>query len=380
MDYVDRFIDNISHMSKRDKIVKFEHMITYSSKEYFIDNRVYDKFLRVLDKGVLDKTLASSGASHFVHDWDVVEKHFKSLSMTGAGKALMRMPFSSIDKLVPLRDDDSIRLKLKTIKQLILCHERTILIKYSDKIIPTTYFGYHPDLWRQIGIDAMICEVNINRNYPVSRMLMSMINNLHGWIWNNSNQKIFELFSVMRLQDIPDEYYLKRGDVVPIDDPADTFSRLKIKNYVTENILRIFLLNFPKSVPLNDIISEGSIGLAIEHYDPESNFSWAPYAAQLVNMLDDSPGVLQILKTIDTNILLRNGKNISKMPWIKSQDMVKYFKDLELREDSCCVICLDNISEIDAQVKTRCGHVYHYECFTKIPNKFSCPMCRQQML
>ena len=380
MDYVDRFVDNISHMTKREKIVKLCHMVAYSNKEYFNMNRVYEKFQKILDKKTIDKTLASCGASHFVHPWDVVEKHFNALNKTDAGKAVLKMPYSFLDRLVPLRDDNSIKLRHRDIKDVILSDERNFLIKFSEKIIPTTYYGYHVELWREVGIDAMICEALINRGHPPYGLMKAMVQNLHSWVWNNSPQKIFDLFSAMQLQNVPVEYYLKRGDVVPIDNPSEVFSRLKNGSYLTENILRIFLENFPKDIRMEDVIQEGSIELAIEYYDPESNFDWSPYTTQLVNMIDESPGVLQILKTISTDRLLSNARNISKMPWIKPKDMENYFKNLESSsEEAQCAICLDVVSHIDAQIKTACNHTYHYRCFDKIIDKSSCPMCRQKM-
>ena len=96
--------------------------------------------------------------------------------------------------------------------------------------------------------------------------------------------------------------------------------------------------------------------------------------SDLVDIYDEIPQVEAILKTVDIQTILKNGKNISKFSWITHDHMEKFFDN---RGDDTCAICLGSLNENQAIIKTACNHTFHYKCFGQVRDKSACPLCRQ---
>jgi hypothetical protein len=222
----------------------------------------------------------------------------------------------------------------------------------------------------------MLCDYIIdNRNKDY---ILDLLNKVHQWIRQSPVKEVVELYETMGCQ-VPGYYRLYNNQTEMIE-PGEVPKIVEmVKMHPTyrmnENILRALFFDLGATPDIDFIIKQGYIGLAIKLYDANSKFDWSVYTEDLVDNMEKFPIIEDLLKTIHPQNILKYGKNISKFPWITHKDMVDFF---EKRDDgTTCPICLDDITNARASVSTACGHAFHYECFSRVSNKNSCPMCRQ---
>ena len=70
--------------------------------------------------------------------------------------------------------------------------------------------------------------------------------------------------------------------------------------------------------------------------------------------------------------------NISKIPWLKKQEITQAIIDKYGKDNKCC-ICLEIIND-DIHI-SKCNHIFHYKCIEKAINKniMDCPICRSNL-
>lgn len=345
-------------------------------RKHFDEFGFYPVFLEAVGEAAADKHLAINGNLQSVKD-DINEmiSIYGKLNRYEARKALMNVPSSQIPILMAGRDDNSIYLSHKGIQTLV-DYERHIIKKYHSKFIT----GKFPLSINKIDLsnnaaDKLICMCLVDKGDVTSRIVTALLDEYHPWIFRSPVKLIVELYELLDFE-VPD--FLRLANMQPEmvkGDPNHIMVMLESHDIqITENILKLLYRDIGAQADIQKIMEYGYTKLAVELYDPTKNVNWSQYVSELVDIYDEMPQVEAILKTIDIQTILKNGKNISKFSWINHEHMEKFFDNTG---NDTCAICLGSLTENQAIIKTACGHTFHYNCFRQVRDKSACPLCRQ---
>ena len=260
--------------------------------------------------------------------------------------------------------------------QALVEFERHIIRKYSSKFIT----GKFPLSLNKIDLsnnaaDKLICLCLIDDSDVTSRIIRELLDEYHPWVYRSPVKLIVELYELIDLE-VPD--FLRLANMQPElvkGNPNHIMVMLESHDIqITENMLKLLYRDMGAEADIPLVMEYGYTRLAVELYDPEKNVNWSQYVSELVDIYDEMPQVEAILKTLDIQTILKNGKNISKFSWITHDHMEKFFDNMG---NDTCAICLGSLTENQAIIKTVCNHTFHYKCFRQVRDKSACPLCRQ---
>ena len=346
------------------------------SRKHFDEHGFYPIFIDSVGEREVDKQLAIRGNLQYVKDnIQTMVDIYGNLNRYDAKRALMNVPSCQIPVLMAGRDDKSIYLSHESIRALVE-FERPIIRKYSSKFIT----GKFPLSINKLNLsnnaaDKLICLCMIDSSGVTCQIVTSLLDEYHPWVYRSPVKLIVELYEVIDLE-VPD--FLRLANLQPElvkGDPNHIMVMLETHDIqITENMLKLLYRDMGAEADIHKIMEYGYTRLAVELYDPSKNIDWSQYVSDLVDIYDEIPQVEAILKTVDIQTILKNGKNISKFSWITHDHMEKFFDN---RGDDTCAICLGSLNENQAIIKTACNHTFHYKCFGQVRDKSACPLCRQ---
>ena len=346
------------------------------SRKHFDEYGFYPIFVDTVGERAADKQLAIRGNLQYVKD-DVqaMAYIYGNLNRYDAKRALLSVPSCQIPILMSARDDKSIYLSHKSIQALVE-FERHIIRKYHSKFIT----GKFPISITKIDMsnnaaEKMICLCLIDSSGDTCHIVRGLLDKYHPWVYRSPVRLIVELYELLDLE-VPD--FLCIANLQPElvkGDPNHIMVMLETHDIqITENMLKLLYRDIGAAADIPKIMEYGYTQLAVELYDPSKNVNWSQYVSELVDIYDEMPQVEEILKTLDIQTILKNGKNISKFSWITHDHMEKFFDN---KDDDTCAICLGSLTENQAVIKTVCNHTFHYKCFRQVRDKSACPLCRQ---
>lgn len=351
------------------------------SREEYDEYQFSEIFKKYLTPSRINSVVASNGIAHYItNDVEELLKIFKKLSTRDAKRAFFAVPYSHIPLLMSMREDSSIALTHGEVENLMRT-DRDIIKKFHKKFKqPTTvYYQKSMWLWQTEGVDAMLCDYLLdNRN---KQCIIDLLNRVHVWIRQSPVKEVVELYETMDCE-VPGYYRLLNNqiDMIKPDEVPEIAEMIKKHSSyrISEGVLRALFFDLDAKPDIDFTIKQGYMGLALDLYDGDMEIDWSNYTEDLVDNMENFPIIEHLLKTIPPQNLLKYGKNISKFTWITHKDMIDYFHSKD--DGTVCPICLDDITGAKASISTACGHKFHYDCFSGVTNKHSCPMCRQNPL
>ena len=351
------------------------------SREEYDEYQFLEIFKKYLTPARINSVMAANGIAHYITNGaGELSKIFKKLSARDAKRAFFAVPYSHIPLLMYVREDNSMPLTGSEAENLMRTDRVIIKTFYKKFKKPNTrYYQNSMWLWQAEGVDAMLCDYLLdNRNKDC---IVNLLDKVHAWIRPSPVKEVVELYEAMDC-DVPGYYRLLNGQVdmiEPNEVPNVVEMIKKHPSYrMSEGVLRSLFFDLDAKPDIDFVLKQGYMELALDLYDGDTEFDWSKYTEDLVDNLGNFPIIEHLLKTIPPQNLLKYGKNISKFTWITQKDMIDYFQSND--DGTVCPICLDDITGAKASISTACGHKFHYDCFSRVANKHSCPMCRQNPL
>jgi hypothetical protein len=357
---------------------------TILEKEYTLYNfegyNLYQIFLEYLPHRVIDTLLMDHGMIQYVYKTeDKLTNIYKKLTRTVAKKVFWKIPGNQMDLFMSARPDKSIVLTRSQIDTLMGMETRKLFKKYHNKFKATKYPLNVEWLYRGARTARVIINTCLLDNCEsVWDRAVELIDSSYVGCLSPAGDMV-ELYDLLGIQ-VPDYYRVLNNQPELVQgNPNHILGMLETTGAeITEPILETIYVSLKAIPDIPKLMEYGCTKLAVELYDTNQKVDWKLYISEIAELYDELPAVAHILKTIDTQEILKVGKHISKMSWITHSDMKEFF-DNGTDTSNSCAICLGELSGCgDATIKTKCNHSFHYNCFGKIQDKSSCPLCRQQ--